>query len=66
MQLIPLTDPQAAQAAGLPFKTAHQMRWAERTAADNGLEAAFVTIGRRKFLDPDKCHELARARSAER
>ncbi len=63
-QLIPLTRPDRMQAAGLPFETAHQARWACRKSCENGTNAAFVRIGRRVYIDPEKFHELVRARGA--
>lgn len=63
-QLIAVNRPADMKAAGLPFDTEHQARWAERTADQKGLRAAFVRIGRRVYIDPAKFHELARKRSA--
>ena len=63
-QLIPINEISALKAAGLPFITEHQVRWTERTADDKGLRSAFVRIGRRVFVDPEKFHELARKQSA--
>lgn len=59
-QLIPLTRPAEAKAAGIPVETEHQLRWLERTADEKGLRGAFVSIGRRKYIDPQRFHELAR------
>jgi len=59
-QLIPLTRPAEAKAAGVPVDTEHQLRWMERTADEKGLREAFVRIGKRVFLDPAKFHELVR------
>jgi hypothetical protein len=58
--LIALTDVVGARNAGIPVTTTHQLRWMERTADDKGLRGAFVRIGRRKYIDPDLFHELAR------
>jgi len=63
-QLIPLTRPAELKAAGVPFETTDQARWAHRCRRQNGLAEAFVTIGRRVFLDPKKFHELARQHAA--
>lgn len=60
-QLIPLTRPAEAKAAGIPVETEHQLRWLERTADEKGLSGAFISIGRRKYIDPDKFHQLVRA-----
>jgi hypothetical protein len=60
-QLIPLTRPEAMIAAGLPFETVDQARWAHRRSAETGTAAAFVKIGKRVFVDPAKFHELVRA-----
>lgn len=57
-QLIPLNKPEQFKPAGLPFGTEHQARWAERQSKQNGLEGAFVRIGRRVFIDVPKFHEL--------
>jgi len=59
-QLIPLTRPTEAKAAGVPVETEQQLRWLVRTAEEKGLSEAFVRIGRRVFLDPAKFHELVR------
>ena len=59
-QLIPLTRPEKLQAAGLPFETTDSARWAYRCRHDNGIEDAFVRIGGRIFIDPDRFHELIR------
>jgi len=63
-KLIPLTDPVAAKAEGVPVETTDQLRWLERTADEKGLRGAFVRIGRRVFLDPGKFHELVRKGAA--
>lgn len=62
-QLIPLTKPEQAKAAGIPVETVDQLRWLERTADAKGLREAFVRIGRRVFLDPEKFHELVRSQT---
>lgn len=62
--LIPLTDIAGARNAGIPVTTTHQLRWLERTADEKGLRDAFVRVGRRVFLDPDKFHKLVRKRSS--
>jgi hypothetical protein len=59
-QLIPLTRPAELKAAGIPFETEDSARWAFRRRHDTGLASAFVTIGRRIYLDPAKFHELVR------
>jgi hypothetical protein len=64
MQLIPLTRPEKMQAAGLPFETTDAARWAHRTAAQNGIADAFVRVGRRIYIDPDRFHELVRGQAA--
>lgn len=60
-QLIPLTRPDRMLDAGLPFETVDQARWAHRRSVENGTAAAFVRIGKRVFVDPEKFHELVRA-----
>lgn len=59
-KLIPLNKPEMLLAAGVPFSTEHQARWALRRASENGLSMAFIRIGRRIYLDPSKFHELVR------
>jgi hypothetical protein len=61
--LIPIQDIEALRAEGIHFKSQGAARWCERMAQQNGLTAAFVRVGRRVFVDPDKFHELARANS---
>jgi hypothetical protein len=63
-QLIPLTNVPALQAAGLPWETEDQVRWAARRSGETGTAAAFVRVGRRIYCDPAKFHELARSRAA--
>lgn len=60
MQLIPLTDVDRMQAAGLPFPTTDSARWCHRHAEDRGLADAFIRIGKRIYIDPDRFHELVR------
>jgi hypothetical protein len=59
-QLIPLTEPEKVNAAGIPGSE-QSLRWMERTADEKGLRGAFVRVGRRVFIDPAKFHELVRA-----
>jgi hypothetical protein len=61
-QLIPINQPSQMLAAGVPFDTEDKARWAERQARanQNGLQGAFVRIGRRVYLDVPKFHELVR------
>lgn len=59
-QLIPLNDTKRLKEAGLPFETEHQARWAERRSHANGTADAFIRIGRRVYLDPDRFHTLVR------
>ncbi len=63
-QLIPLTDPAKMQVAGLPFETTYSARWCARRAHETGLADAFIKIGRRIYIDPEKFHELVRRRHA--
>ena len=63
-QLIPINKPEQLQANGIPFSTEHQVRWALRQSHDNGLGSAFIRIGRRIYIDPDKFHELVRRNRA--
>ena len=64
MQLISLTDPAAMTEAGLPFKTTDSARWCFRHRVERGVDAAFVRIGSRVYVDPDKFHQLVRGTSA--
>jgi hypothetical protein len=59
-QLIPLTDAERMQQAGLPFPSEASARWCFRHAEERGLAAAFVRLGRRVYVDPAKFHELIR------
>jgi hypothetical protein len=38
----------------------------KRTAVEKGLSDAFVSIGRRQFIDPDKFHQLVRQKPSTR
>lgn len=60
LQLIPLTRPEKMMEAGVPFETEDAARWAYRRSHETGLAGAFIRIGGRVYLDPDKFHELAR------
>jgi hypothetical protein len=59
-QLIPLNHPAELKAAGIPVDTEDQARWLERTADAKGLRAAFIRIGRRVYVDPERFHRLVR------
>jgi hypothetical protein len=61
-QLIPINKPERFAPSGIPFDTEDQARWAERQARanQNGLQGAFVRIGRRVFIDVPRFHELVR------
>lgn len=63
-ELIPLNRPDLLQAAGIPYVTEHQARWASRCSSQYGLSDAFVRIGRRVFIDADRFHELVRSASS--
>jgi hypothetical protein len=63
-QLIPLQDIDALRSHGIYFKSEGAARWVERTAQFKGLTEAFVRVGSRVFIDPDKYHELARANNS--
>jgi hypothetical protein len=49
-KLIPLTRPDRLLAAGLPFETEDQARWAYPRRVENGSAVAFVRVGRRVFV----------------
>lgn len=57
-QLILLTDPARFAAAGIPWTTTHQARWAFRRRHENGLAGAFKRIGTTIAIDVPKFHEL--------
>lgn len=59
-RLVALNNSKALRAAGIPFETEHQARWAKRQSSENGLSGAFVRIGRRVFIDVPRFHELVR------
>lgn len=59
-QLIPINKPEQFREVGLPFNTEHQIRWVLRCSSENGLGDAFVRIGRRIYIDPEKFHFLVR------
>ena len=64
MKLISLTDTQAMQAAGLPFRSTDSARWCHRHRVARGVDAAFIRIGSRIYVDPDVFHTLIRAQAA--
>ncbi len=66
MQIIPLTRPDRMQAAGLPWETVDSARWAYRRSHDTGTTEAFIRIGRRVYIDPDRYHALIRRAKCER
>lgn len=59
-QLIALTEPDELKAAGIPFRTTDAARWAYRKRHETGLADAFVRLGRRVYVDPERFHALAR------
>ena len=63
-QVIPLTRPDKMQAAGLPWETTDQARWAFRRRHENGLAGVFIRIDRRIYVVPDKFHERVRGNAA--
>jgi hypothetical protein len=63
MTLIPLTKPDRMLAAGLPFETEYSARWAYRVREQNGTADAFIRIGRRVFIDPERFHAAVRNES---
>ena len=58
-RLIPLADASRFAAAGLPWTTVDQARWAFRQRHHNGLAGAFKRIGRTVNIDVVRFHELA-------
>lgn len=58
-QLVPISNPAELKQAGLPWETIYQAQWAFRKRNENGLAGAFVRIGRRVYVDPQKALELA-------
>lgn len=63
-QAIPLTRPDRLQAAGLPWETTDQARWAFRQRHQNGLADMFIRIGGRVYALPDRFHERVRGNVA--
>lgn len=64
MRLIPLTDPAAMREAGLPFSSTDSARWCFRHRVERGVSDAFVRIGSRVYIDPDRFHSLVRSTAA--
>lgn len=58
-QIIPISDSSRFPAAGLPWTTVDQARWAYRKRKENGLAGAFVRIGRSVAINVPRFHELA-------
>jgi hypothetical protein len=63
-KLIPLTDPAAMLANGLPFRTTDAARWHFRHRVERGTAGAFVRDGSRVLVDPDEFHRLIRLQNA--
>lgn len=63
-QVIPICDESRYAAAGLPWKTVDQARWAFRKRHENGLAGAFVRIGRNVNINVPKFHELVSRNAA--
>jgi Rad3-related DNA helicase len=63
-RLIAMTRPDEMKAAGLPFETTDSARWAHRQRHENGTAGAFIQLGRRWYIDPDRFHALIRSRQA--
>jgi hypothetical protein len=59
-QIIYLTEIDKAQAAGLPWQSVHAARWDYRHRIERGTAGAFLNIGSRVAVDPDRYHELVR------
>ncbi len=61
-KLIRITDTEALHAEGIKFPSTGAFRWFESKAEENGFADAFVRVGRRVFVDPDRYHDIARAK----
>lgn len=59
-QLIGLTDVAGLQAAGLPFKSVYAARWDYRNRDERGTQRAYVKVGRRIYIDPERYHKAIR------
>ena len=62
--IIFLTELDRAREHGLPWTSVHSARWDFRHRHERGTAAAFVRIGRRVGVYPDRYHELVRERPA--
>lgn len=64
-KIIPINDIETIRAAGLHYpETVDGWRWLWRTRHKQGLERAFIQIGRRVMVDVDAYVEAMRARAA--
>jgi hypothetical protein len=63
-QFIKITAVENFAAAGLPWKTLNQARWAFRNRVKYGIEEAFKRTGRTINIDVPRFHELMRGRAA--
>ena len=59
-----LTELERAREHGLPWPSIHTARWDFRHRHERGTAAAFVRIGRRIGVYPDRYHELLRGRAS--
>lgn len=57
--IIPLTDEGLLAQHGI-HNTTDSLRWQYRRRQEYGLEEAFIRLGTRIYLDPDRYHELVR------
>jgi len=64
-KLIRITDTEALHAEGIKFPSTGALRWFESKAEENGFADAFVRVGRRVFVDPDRYHDIARAKGGQ-
>lgn len=58
-----LTEIDRAREFGLPWTSVHAARWDYRHRHQRGVAEAFVHVGRRIGVYPDRYHELLRARA---
>ena len=58
-----LTETDRAREHGLPWTSVHAARWDYRHRVERGTAKAFVKIGKRVGVYPDRYHDLMRERA---
>jgi hypothetical protein len=64
LTIVLITELERAREHGLPWTSVHSARWDFRHRHARGTSAAFVRIGRRIGVYPDRYHQLVRERLA--